>query len=211
MHDFVGIQNCDESNFDGKGCDEFDVVIVGAGLSGAVLADMYARFLNKKVLVMEMRDHIGGNCYDYVDEETGILMNKYGAHLFHTKHEHVWKYVRRFGDWVPYEHRVVGYVDGKYVPIPVNVATVSLLVNNSIDTPAKMKAWLAGERAKSGVPISGSAQNLTGWNGEQVAIARVGKELYKKIFEDYTLKQVMCVFVCECVCVCQCVCVCVCV
>jgi monoamine oxidase len=74
----------------------YDVVIVGAGISGATLAERYANILNKKVLLIEKRSHIGGNCYDYKDEDTGILMNKYGAHLFHTNKEHVWEYINKF-------------------------------------------------------------------------------------------------------------------
>ena len=83
---------------------QYDVVVVGAGLSGAVMAYLHANLLNKKVLVIEKRDHIAGNCYDYTNN-VGIRVSQYGAHLFHTKHESVWKFVHQFGSWTPYEHR----------------------------------------------------------------------------------------------------------
>ena len=75
---------------------DYDVLIVGSGLSGAVIANRYASELNKKVLVIEKRDHLGGNCYDFIDEKTNILMNKYGAHLFHTNSDKVWEFINKF-------------------------------------------------------------------------------------------------------------------
>ena len=85
---------------------EWDIVIVGAGLSGAVLAERFATVMGKSVLVIERRDHIGGNCFDYVDPETGILVSKYGPHLFHTDNERVWAYLQRFSKWRRYDHQV---------------------------------------------------------------------------------------------------------
>nr|MBF6607857.1 FAD-dependent oxidoreductase [Flavobacterium sp.] len=99
------------------------IVIIGAGISGSVLARQYAE-KGKSVVILEKRDHIAGNCYDYIDEN-GILVSKYGAHLFHTNEEDVWKYVNRFSDWYPWEHKVVARVDGQLVPIPVNITTVN--------------------------------------------------------------------------------------
>ena len=84
----------------------YDVCIAGAGLSGAVIAEQYASQLNQSVLVVEKRDHIAGNCYDYIDEETNIRVSKYGAHLFHTKYDRVWDYVQQFSKWTKYEHEV---------------------------------------------------------------------------------------------------------
>src|SRR5215216_3920059 len=102
-----------------------DILIIGAGISGAVLAERYAS-AGKKVLIIEKRNHIAGNCYDYIDEN-GLLVSKYGAHLFHTNDEKVWKYVNRFSSWYPWEHRVIARVQGKTVPIPVNITTVNKL------------------------------------------------------------------------------------
>ena len=89
---------------------DFDVLIVGAGLSGCVLANKLATEKNLKVLIIEKRDHVGGNCYDFIDEND-ILMNKYGAHLFHTESERAWEYVNSFDEWVRWDHRTIGVVD----------------------------------------------------------------------------------------------------
>src|SRR5689334_10302768 len=102
------------------------ILVVGAGISGATIAERYATQLNKKVLIVEKRNHIGGNCYDYYDK-AGVLVAKYGAHIFHTSFEDVWKYVNTFSEWIPYVHRVLSFVDGKLVPVPVNITTVNEL------------------------------------------------------------------------------------
>eukprot|EP00667_Euglena_gracilis_P008531 EG_transcript_8646 len=161
---------------------EADIVVVGAGLSGAVIAERYARLLGKRVLVLERRPHIAGNCYDYVDSETGVLVNLYGAHLFHTKFEDVWNYVQQFSGWVQYHHRVRGLVDGKIVPIPVNIETVNKLLGLTIRNTDDMRKWLAANQVK---PAGGRAPA----NGEEAALARVGQVLYQKIFKEYTVKQ----------------------
>ena len=88
---------------------EFDLLIVGAGLSGAVLAERCSKELGMSSLIIDCRNHIGGNCYDYV-ESHGIRASKYGAHLFHTKFERVWNYVTEFSEWMPFDHRVKGRV-----------------------------------------------------------------------------------------------------
>ena len=102
-------------------------LIVGCGLSGVVIAERIANKLKSKVTIIEKRNHIGGNCYDYIDEETGILMNKYGAHLFHTNNELVWNYINKFDKWTRWEHKVVSFIEDKYVPIPVNITTINQL------------------------------------------------------------------------------------
>lgn len=154
-----------------------DVLIIGAGISGAVLAERYASS-GKKVLIIEKRDHIAGNCYDYMDEN-GILVSKYGAHLFHTNEEKVWKYVNRFADWYPWEHKVIARVDDKTVPIPVNITTVNTLFNTNIKTEEEMQDWLGQNR----VPFAKPA------NGEEAVLNRVGVTLYEKMFKYYTKKQ----------------------
>lgn len=98
----------------------FDYIIVGAGFAGAVVAERIANILNKNVLIIEKRGHIGGNCFDYYDEN-GILVHKYGPHIFHTDLEHVWEYLSNFTKWHPYEHKVLGFIDGKSIPIPFNL------------------------------------------------------------------------------------------
>jgi UDP-galactopyranose mutase len=157
---------------------KYDIIIVGAGISGATIAERYATLLNKKVLILEKRDHIGGNCYDYTNE-IGIRISKYGAHIFHTNYEDVWKYVNRFSKWYPYEHTVRGKVDGKLVPIPVNITTVNMLLGEHIQNEKEMLAWLEAHQVKNDHPK----------NGKEAALARVGQVLYEKIFKNYTKKQ----------------------
>ncbi len=156
----------------------YDIIIVGAGISGATLAERYATQENKKVLVLEKRDHIGGNCYDYYNE-AGILVSKYGAHIFHTNYEEVWQYVSNFTQWYPYKHKVLSYVDGKLVPVPVNITTVNALLGTNIKTETQMKAWLK----KNTIP------NDNPKHSEHVALSRVGRHLYEKMFKNYTQKQ----------------------
>jgi len=155
----------------------FDIVIIGAGISGAVLAERYAS-TGKNVLVLEKRNHIGGNCYDYYDEH-GILVSKYGAHLFHTDYDDVWSYVNRFATWYDYEHKVLAKVDGHLVPVPVNINTVNKLLGLKIKSEKEMRVWLEQNQVKNDDPQ----------NGEEAAMARVGKVLYEKIFKHYTKKQ----------------------
>lgn len=157
----------------------YDVIIVGAGLSGVVTAERFASQLNKKILIIDSRNHIGGNCYDYYDEKTGILMNKYGAHLFHTNKKNVYDYIRQFGVWDKWEHKVRGLIDGKHLPIPANITTVNSVYGMDIQSEAEMKEWLNREQIK--YPL------IT--NGEQMAKSRVGEVLYEKIFKHYTYKQ----------------------
>ena len=120
---------------------DYDLVIVGAGLSGAVIAERFASQENKRVLLVEKRNHIAGNCYDFVDQQ-GILMNKYGAHLFHTNSTLVWDYVQPFAEWVRWDHKVLAKVDGKLVNVPVNINTVNALLNLSISNENEMDAFL---------------------------------------------------------------------
>ncbi len=155
----------------------YDIVIIGAGISGAVLAERYAK-LGKKVLIIEKRNHIAGNCYDYYDEH-GVLVSKYGAHLFHTNFEDVWKYVNRFTKWFSYQHKVLTKVDGHLVPVPVNITTVNKIFGLQLKTEQEMKAWLAENQVHCENPK----------NGEEAAMARVGRVLYEKLFKNYTIKQ----------------------
>src|SRR3989338_6258291 len=143
--------------------EQYDIIIIGAGISGAVLAERYANLLNRKVLIIEKRAHIGGNCYDFTNND-GILISKYGAHLFHTNYDDVWQYVNKFSKWLPYEHRVLSSVDGKLVPVPVNITTVNKLFNLNIQTEEEMKKWLEKNVKKIQHPK----------NSEESALARVG-------------------------------------
>lgn len=154
-----------------------NIVIIGAGISGSVLAERYA-VAGKKVLILEKRNHIGGNCYDYIDQN-GILVSKYGAHLFHTQMEDVWDYVNRFSEWYSWEHRVLAKVDDQLVPIPVNINTVNKLFNLSISSEEEMIDWLENNR----LPIAEPK------NGKEAVLDKVGPILYEKMFRHYTKKQ----------------------
>lgn len=154
-----------------------DILVIGAGISGAVLAERYAS-KGHKVVVLEQRNHIGGNCYDYIDEN-GILVSEYGAHLFHTNYEDVWEYVNRFSEWYPWKHKVIAKVDDKTVPIPVNIDTVNELFGTNIQNEDEMKIWLEENR----IPIENPK------NGEEAVLSKVGPVLYEKMFKYYTKKQ----------------------
>ncbi|XP_045210758.2 UDP-galactopyranose mutase-like [Mercenaria mercenaria] len=158
----------------------FDICIVGAGLSGTVVAERYAATTNKSILVLEKCSHVGGNYYDFIDKETKIRVSKYGAHLFHTKYKHVWEYVQHFSEWVPYEHKVLALVKGKYVPIPVNIDTVNSLFNLNIKSVKEMNSWLKNEQVH---------YNRSPLNSEEMALSRVGLKLYELLFKPYTVKQ----------------------
>jgi UDP-galactopyranose mutase len=164
---------------------DHDIVIVGAGLSGAVLAREHAS-AGHKVLILEKRDHIGGNCYDYVHPDARVRVSKYGAHLFHTNNERVWAYVNRFAEWARWDHRVLAWVEddqGRFVhvPVPVNINTVNTLVRGAnLQSETDMATWLDTNQVKY--------QHLP-QNSEEMARSRVGDVMYDKIFGPYTQKQ----------------------
>tara|TARA_R110001599_G_scaffold104168_2_gene264559 strand:+ start:12 stop:1139 length:1128 start_codon:yes stop_codon:yes gene_type:complete len=158
---------------------KYDYIIVGCGLSGCVIAERIANVLNKRVLILEKRDHIGGNCYDYVDEQTNIRVNKYGAHLFHTNDKIVWDYINKFSEWVRWEHKVLSYVDDKYVSIPVNITTINELCSENLENERDAKDWLKENQVTYD----------TIENSEQMAKSRIGNILYEKLIKNYTYKQ----------------------
>lgn len=154
-------------------------LIVGAGLSGCVLAERISSILKKEVLIIDKRDHLGGNCYDYINKETGIRVNKYGAHLFHTNFKDVWDYINKFCEWERWEHKVISNVDDKLVPMPVNITTVNELLNENIKNEEEMNTWLKNNTVKY--------EKIN--NSEEVAKSRIGEDLYNKLVKDYTFKQ----------------------
>ena len=158
---------------------KYDILIIGCGLSGIVIAERFANDLGKKVLIIDKRDHIGGNVYDYIDKDTNILMNKYGAHLFHTNNERVWEYINRFSKWIRHDHKVFGNVDNKLINIPVNITTVNELCNENISSTEEMNEWLKKNQIQY--------DNID--NSEKMGKSRVGEILYEKIFKNYTFKQ----------------------
>jgi UDP-galactopyranose mutase len=158
--------------------DVYDVVIIGAGLSGATLANLLAKD-GKRILIVDKRSHIGGNIYDSIDPITNIRISHYGAHLFHTNDEEVWKYIKQFGPWKRWDHCVVAEVVDSLVPIPVNITTVNTLLDLQIQTENEMTDFLLKECPKFSEPE----------NSEEVAISRVGPRLYNMLFKPYTEKQ----------------------
>src|SRR5688572_20359968 len=142
----------------------FDYMIVGAGLAGAVLAERLASQKKKKVLIIDKRNHIGGNTYDYYNDE-GILVHKYGPHIFHTNCEEVFDYLGKFTQWRPYEHRVLASVDGMLVPIPINLETVNKLYGMNL-TSAQVEDFLKSKAEPN-------RQVLT---SEDVVVTKVGRE-----------------------------------
>ena len=155
----------------------FDYLIVGAGFAGSVVAERLATVANKKVLIIDKRNHIGGNTYDYYDDH-GILVHKYGPHIFHTNSKEVFDYLGQFTAWRWYEHRVLASVDGQFVPIPINLDTINKLygLNLSADQVEKF--------------LQSKAEKIDRIRtSEDVVISKVGKELYEKFFRGYTRKQ----------------------
>jgi UDP-galactopyranose mutase len=155
----------------------FDYLIVGAGFAGSVLAERLARGSGYKVLVVDKRNHAGGNAYDHYDE-AGILVHKYGPHIFHTASKDVFEYLSRFTEWRNYQHKVMASVDGQLVPIPINLDTVNQLYGLNL-SGAEMNQFLA-ERAEPVTQVRTS---------EDVVVGKVGRELYEKFFRGYTRKQ----------------------
>ncbi len=155
----------------------FDYLIVGAGYAGAVVAERMARCFGKKVLVIDRRSHIGGNAYDHYNEH-GVLVHRYGPHIFHTNSEQVFQYLSQYTKWRPYEHRVLASVDNKLVPVPINLDTVNLLYELNL-TSDELEAFFAA-RAEFRPSIRTS---------EDVVVSKVGRDLYEKLFRNYTRKQ----------------------
>jgi UDP-galactopyranose mutase len=156
----------------------FDWLIVGAGFSGSVLAERLASQRDETVLVIDRRNHIGGNAYDRFDE-AGLLMHQYGPHIFHTNAQPIVDYLSQFTQWRPYEHRVLADIHGRLVPIPINRTTINTLYGLSLTEPDEVERFLS-ERAEPVAEIRTS---------EDVVVSRVGRELYELFFRGYTRKQ----------------------
>ncbi|AII50350.1 MULTISPECIES: UDP-galactopyranose mutase [Hymenobacter] len=155
----------------------FDYLIVGAGFAGSVLAERLATRSNKKVLIVDKRSHIAGNAYDHYNED-GILVHKYGPHIFHTNSKDVFEYLSNFTDWRPYEHRVLASVDGQMVPMPINLDTINKLYGLSLNSFEVEQFF---ESVAEDVPVIRTS--------EDVVVSKVGRELYEKFFKNYTRKQ----------------------
>jgi UDP-galactopyranose mutase len=155
----------------------FDYLIVGAGLAGGVVAEQLASRLDKSVLVVERRPHVGGNAYDQFDD-FGVLVHRYGPHIFHTNSPRIHSYLSQFTAWRPYEHRVVASVRGKLLPFPINIDTVNGLYGTSHDA-GSLDAYFH----RVAEPVAHPRTS------EEAVVSKVGRELYDLFFRDYTRKQ----------------------
>jgi UDP-galactopyranose mutase len=155
----------------------FDYLIVGAGFAGSVLAERLASS-GKRVLICDKRPHIAGNAYDHYDA-AGILVHKYGPHIFHTSCRRIFDYLSKFTKWRDYEHRVLAHVNGKNLPFPINVDTVNQLYGLSL-TPEQTADYFA-QVAEHGVNAPRTS--------ESAVVSKVGRDLYEKFFRNYTRKQ----------------------
>jgi UDP-galactopyranose mutase len=155
----------------------FDYLVVGAGFAGSVIAERLASQLDQKVLIVDKRPHIGGNAYDHYNDD-GILVHRYGPHIFHTNSREVFEYLSQFTEWRSYQHRVMASVDGQLLPIPINLDTINQLYGLNL-TSFQVEEFFASVAEKR-------EQIRT---SEDVVVSRVGRELYEKFFRNYTRKQ----------------------
>ena len=154
-----------------------DCLIVGAGFSGLTIAERLTTQQGKTCLVVEKRDHLGGNAYDKYDE-AGVLIHTYGPHYFRTNAPRIVDYLSQFTEWHPVAYQILSYSDGRYWNFPINLNTFEQFLGRP-STSEEMEAWLAEKR----VLIENPA------NSEEVIVSQVGWELYEKFFKGYTLKQ----------------------
>ncbi|MDD5021717.1 MAG: UDP-galactopyranose mutase [Endomicrobiaceae bacterium] len=153
-------------------------IVVGAGFWGSVFAERLASVLNEKILVIDKRNHIGGNCYSKTDKKTGIECHQYGCHIFHTSLKNVWDYVNRFSEFNGYKHKVLILNKNKVYSMPVNLATINSYYNLNL-TPVEAEALLKKEKDKIKNPK----------NFEEKAISIIGSGLYGTLIKNYTTKQ----------------------
>ncbi len=156
-------------------------LIVGAGISGITLAEKIADELREDVLIIDVKDHIGGNCYDYRND-AGICIHKYGTHIFHTNDKEVWDYLSRFTKWHPYMHEVKGYIDGQEVPIPFNLNSIRSLFPNAVADKLEQKLI-----EKFGYNVKVPILELK--KAEDKDLTFLADYVYEKVFLHYTLKQ----------------------
>lgn len=159
----------------------FDYLVVGGGFSGCVLAERLATQLDKNVLIVERRDHIGGNAYDYFDEH-GILVHKYGPHILHTNSKRVWDYLSKFTDWRSYNHKVLAAVDGVLVPVPFNLNSIKMLFPPQYAVKIE-KLLIDHFGYEKKIPILQMRESTSG------ELRRLADFVYDKIFYGYTTKQ----------------------
>ncbi len=155
----------------------FDYLIVGAGFAGSVLAERLARVLGKRVLICDKRPHIGGNAFDHYNEH-GLLVHRYGPHIFHTNSREVFDHLSQFTEWRTYEHHVLASVDGQLVPMPINLDTINRLYGLSLTSMELDKFFESMAEPREHIRTS-----------EDVVVSKIGRQLYEKFFRNYTRKQ----------------------
>lgn len=155
----------------------YDYLIVGAGFAGSVMAERIASQMNKKVLIIDKRNHIGGNAYDEYDDH-GILIHKYGPHIFHTNSKIVFEYLSNFTGWRKYEHKVLANLNGNLYPIPVNRITINKLYKKNY-TKEEVRSYLDSVKENKKMIM----------NSEDAIVSKIGYDLFDKFFKHYTIKQ----------------------
>ncbi|MFD1674167.1 UDP-galactopyranose mutase [Alicyclobacillus fodiniaquatilis] len=160
---------------------DFKYIVVGAGFSGIVMAERISTVLGERTILLEQRNHIGGNAYDYYDEY-GNLIHKYGPHIFHTTLPVVWNYLSQFTDWIPYEHKVLGSIDGQLMPIPFNLNSLHLAF------PSKMAMRLE-DKLIDGYGYNVKVPILKLRNNDDPELQFLADYIYEKVFLNYTIKQ----------------------
>ncbi|CAM2990162.1 UDP-galactopyranose mutase [Saccharomonospora xinjiangensis] len=158
----------------------FDLVVVGSGFFGLTVAERAASQLDKRVLVLERRDHIGGNAYSEAEPETGIEVHRYGAHLFHTSNKRVWDYVNQFTDFTGYQHRVFAKYQGQVYTFPMNLHLINQFFGKS-HSPDEARELIADQASEIDTK---DAKNL-----EEKAVSLIGRPLYEAFVKGYTAKQ----------------------
>ncbi len=159
---------------------DFDLVVVGSGFFGLTIAERAATQLGKRVLVLERRNHLGGNAYSEAEPETGIEIHRYGAHLFHTSNKRVWDYVNQFTEFTNYQHRVFARVADQVYAFPMNLALINSFFGRS-HTPDEARTLISEQASEF---ETAAAENL-----EEKAISLIGRPLYEAFIKGYTFKQ----------------------
>ena len=159
----------------------FDYIIVGAGFSGSVFAERIANILDKKVLIIDKKNHLGGHCYDFKNKYE-ITIHKYGPHIFHTNLENVYNYITKFTDILPYKHRVLGIIDGKKIPIPFNLNSISTIFSNK-------KAKIISSKLISNYGFDTNIPILDLLKCNDDDLRKLAEYIYDKVFKNYTMKQ----------------------